>query len=145
MSLYSINRSAFITRTECVHCAVRNEFLKTIQVSFCLHVKSVVDKVSLEQSFLRILLLSTVSIIPPMLHTRICPHAAHREGMAKSGSNKTAMIYRQSAVVQQQTVKYVHLAIRMVNTFFPTGAAGKPFTTRHCQCKCSQEKLEIWL
>ena len=102
ISLYNINRLAFITRTECVYCAVQNEPLKTIQVSFCLHVRFVVDQVSLEQSFLQILLLCTVSIIQPMLHTRICLHAAPRERLAKSGNIKTAMI---SAVGQQPTVK----------------------------------------
>ena len=66
------------------------------EVIFCLHVRSVVDEVSLEQSFLQILLLSTVSIIPPIPHTRICLHAALREGLAKSGNTETTTISRQS-------------------------------------------------
>jgi hypothetical protein len=69
-------------------------FCKIIKVNFCLHIRSVVDKVSLEQSFLRTLRLSPVSIIPPLLHTRISLHAALREELVKSENINTPMPFR---------------------------------------------------
>jgi hypothetical protein len=36
ISLHSINWPVFITETECVYCAVRTEYLNTIQINFIL-------------------------------------------------------------------------------------------------------------
>jgi hypothetical protein len=62
ISPYNINWLVFVTETESVYCAVRTECLKVIQAKCpC---EFIVDKVTLEQGFLQVLLFPPVSITP---------------------------------------------------------------------------------
>jgi hypothetical protein len=88
MSLYNTNWLAFITETDCVYCAVRTESLNLTQFKFYWKIRGSLCSIPGESMsgcggrsgtgavFLRILRFSTVSIIPPKLHTYLGLRAA---------------------------------------------------------------------
>jgi len=81
ISLYSINWLVCITETECVYCAVRTGSSTIIRQCSSrrktgfdprpISLRFMMGKVALRNVFLRLLQLSAVSFIPPMVHTRL--------------------------------------------------------------------------
>ena len=101
ISLYNINWLVFITETECVYCAVRNECFNVIQINLSrrplrmrarvwsrpVHVRFMVDRVALGQVSIRVLRFPPVSIIPPMLRIYLSTCCFYqKDRRAKPGS-----------------------------------------------------------
>jgi hypothetical protein len=123
ISIYNTNFLVFVTETERVYCAVRAEPLNIIEVCLRLkrlvagltprrngfdywsvHVRFVLDKVALEQTFLPVLLFYLVCIIPPTLHTHLHLHVAltRRTNGRSLGTSRKEMLFRKSISVGQK-------------------------------------------
>ena len=118
ISFYSVNWLVFIIETECVYCAVRAEYLNIIRLILVCKFKAasrrrlivesgfdprsvrvifVVDKAAFGQVFLRVLSFSSVSIIPPLLHTNLHLHAVLTRTKGRSlGTFQKAMLPQKS-------------------------------------------------
>jgi hypothetical protein len=107
-------RAAF---TECVHCEVQNEYIYIIGTVYnhkkavpwlWLYVAGFSPRIprfdsrsvhvwwTLEQVFLRVLLFSPVSIIPPMFHTHLHLHVALTRSL---GTSQQAMLFQTSCSI----------------------------------------------
>jgi len=106
ISPYSISWLAFITETDCVYCAVRTESLNLTQFKFDWKIRGSPCSIPGRSKsdcggrsgtgavFLRKLRSSTVSIIPPKLHTYLGLHAALTR--TRLGTFQNAILFRKS-------------------------------------------------
>ena len=117
ISLYNINWLVSITQTQCVYCAVRTGYLNIIYVNchpwprllvrgfspqklgfdpISIHVIFMLNTVTLGQGFLPVLLLSPVSILPPVLNIHLhLPAVVTRRTNGRSlGTFHKAVLFR---------------------------------------------------